>query len=663
MSRLKLWPVSDAIKWQTFLRISLVLVVLVGSLLLIDRSMNEQQFSLHRHNIQAQYAFQLERLVESSADKMIQISGAASLNDALINALQNQQTFRVEQELESLDWHLQADAGLSVVGMFDAQGKAYHLHDVLSQHDANLAKVLRNESPLWSVDCGASCQIISYTPLLAEGVLVAVLALSEPLSHVLLRFHHVANIDTGLLTQLTASPDKGNVAENWAWYLEAVTSPKQSRAILAQAAQAYSLEELQQAPQVIDHDNRTYELKALPFNNSQLVVMTEASKDYQQLAQLKSQSAQLALIVLLIGEGLLFAFLWSPLSRIKFSETLLSMVADKRFDELKQAFDRARPQQKDMAQEALKLGDQFITMQKKITEQAQSLKALGDHLEDQQVEFPALLNGFNAPVLVLDGAFKIQQSNVFLRQQLCLSATRLVGQDITQFLSTSQGLMQRLEDVLEGGLGDYEFTAKCKDEYGNPHTYWWRVTCMASGQDALSRQLILLGLPLSKPSMDSERQWLEMHDQDTSLFNAAGLSKQIQNKLVLPAKHASEKSALVLLRLPSVLLDPSRVPRSIVLNMIKQLVFQLEKYTLAMESGTLITARLDVNELAFLVTAEQAEKLDAFVTTQGLPEAMTGSSKVDQPIHLARRNIHTSDQYASDVMFETRQAYRLISAQ
>ncbi len=641
------------------------MLVLVGSLFVLDMSVNEQQFSTHRNNIQAQYAFQLERLVESSADKMIQISGAASLNDGLINAIKKRQAYQITQELDSLDWHLQADAGLSIVGLFDAAGEEYARHVTGLAHNENLKKVLDNEAPVWTVDCSQTCQILSYTPLLVEGELLAVIALSEPLSHVLLRFHHVANIDTGLLSELDSAQSGQSVLANWERYLEAVTSPKQSRAILAQAAQTFSLEELQLKPQIIDLDDHIYELKALPFNNSQLVVMTEASSDYSQLAQAKTHSLKLALFILLLGEALLFAFLWTPLSRLKFSEHLVGLLAERRFDELAHEFKHARPEQKQIAQGALRLGDQFIAMQKQIADQSLRLDSIDHGVSDSQSELTVILDEFSSPVVVLNERGQVMVMNHYLKQQLCLPYARIIGQDIADFLQADRSVKLRLEDVVEGRLSHYELTAQCYDAHNNSHTYWWRFSAIqnGAGEDGLAcRRLLMMGMPLAEPSRDSQRQWLEEHDLETSLLNAKGFSNVLQTyldgnvswkasaALPCPAK-------LVLLRLPALMLDESRVLRLQYLRFIEELVTTMERLVSA-DQASLMMARLDTNEFAFLLTGSDLEKLPVQLECYLVKAIAKLINEQQRLFFLACRVIASGDVYPSDVLFETRKLYQ-----
>ncbi|MFT6029038.1 MAG: hypothetical protein ACI8O8_000769 [Oleiphilaceae bacterium] len=596
---------TEALKWRTFVRVSLLLLVLIGSLFILDMELSEKQFQAHRQNIQAQYAFQLERLVESSADKMIQLSGAASLNDGLVKAIKSRKNFLLEEELEALDWHLQADAGLNIVGLFDAAGQAFN-HLVSTSHKENLTKVIQNESPVWQVDCSETCQILSYTPLLVDGALLSVLVLSEPLSHVLLRFHHVANIDTGLLTQLESfqnGQNGQNLLANWQRYLEAVTSPEQSRLILNEASIQFSLAELQQRPRVIDLNDHVYELKALPFKNSQLVVMTEVSSDYGLQVQSKNKSIQVAGFILILGEILLFVFLWTPLSRLKFSENLVSLLAERRFEELKTELEQAGPEQTSLARNALRLGDDFIAMQRQITDQTLRLDSIDEEINDRRSELTMLLDEFSTPLIVLDSQCQITTINHYLKAQLCLPLVSLIGRDIAGFLKSDIALKACLDDVLDGRLAEYQLVLSCDDYMHQSHTYLWRFSLLKSSEvseDASVRRLLMMGMPLSEPSLDDTRDWLAHHDIETTFLNAKGFMASLATTIKLETKLThQEPSQLILFRLPAKLLDKSIVSRLYFLKSINQFYAEFSQYQSGSASNSLFS-RIDDNEFAFV---------------------------------------------------------------
>lgn len=657
---------SDAIKWQTFLRVSVILVVLVGSIFILDKSVNEKQFKIHRSNIQAQYAFQLERLVESSADKMIQISGAASLNDGLVKAVKSKQDFLIEEELESLDWHLQADAGLSIIGLFDNESEAVYNKAKSIAHTQSLAEVIQNESPVWSVDCSQVCQILSYTPLLVEGELMSVIVLSEPLSHVLLRFHHVANIDMGLLSQIEPSQDSQSVLENWQRYLEAVTTPEQSRSILTQASQLYSLEELQKGPRVIDLNNQIFELKALPFNSSQLVVMSEASTDYGLLEQARTESLKLAAIILLIAEMLLFAFLWTPLSRLKFSENLVGLLAEKRFEEIKRELKSARPEQKNLARRALKLGDQFIAMQKQIADQGIRLDSEDEVLIDKYADLSFIMDEFSSPILLLNSQCQISAVNRFLKKQLCLPLANLMGCDISDFLTADHGLQKRLEDLTGGLISEYEYSATCYDAQGHSYTYWWRFTILLSEHNAdesAERNILAMGMPMHDANMDgkdSVRQWYLSHDSETALLNSFAFTKELSRCLSeLKDSTESPNKSLILLHLPAAILDQTRVGHLHYLKLIENMSFELASNSSVKEQGFLTLARLEKNEFAFLLedinTQDFNANLENFIQKNVSKLLSDYHSKT---FNMAVRQFSQNDNFPLDVLFEARALYK-----
>ena len=645
---------SDAIKWRTFLRISILLLVLISVLFFLDLGLNEKQFQIHRKNIQAQYAFQLERLVESSADKMIQISGAASLNDGLVEAIQSRQDYLIKEELETLDWHLQADAGLTITGLFDASGQAFN-HAASKSHETHLQNVIRNESPAWQVDCSETCEIISYTPLLVEGSLLAVLVLAEPLSHVLLRFHHVANIDTGLLSELDANNTDQRGLGRWQRYLEAVTNPALSRSVLSQASQQFSLEELQQHPQTVDLNDHIYELSALPFNSSQLVVMTEASSDYSLLAQSKDSSVKLALLVLLIGEIAVFVFLWTPLSRLTFSERLLGLLAARRFDDIKLTLEKESPENQKLARAALEIESELIAMKRKIAEQASHIDSISNEVLADQSDSASLLDELKMPALILNENGQVLHMNHYLKVELGLPMASVVGHNINSLIVDADiAFNSRLTDISNGVLSEYFHTAKCKDDQGNSHTYRWRYSVLPIGYQIgrdTNQRLLMMGQPLSEPSQDDQRRWCQEHDLDTALLNSKGFLRCL-NEILSEGEERKQKH-LVLICFPANLLDPNCIDRLHFLRFVHDFLSTQDNDKVCLQS------RLEDNEFALMIQDSDVEtilvNLEKHIA-QGLLNLV--GPKRPLSYQLATYQLSTSDRYALDVLARVRERYR-----
>lgn len=647
---------SDALKWRTFLRISILLLVLIGALFILDLVFNEKQFQIHRQNIQAQHAFQLERLVESSADKMIQISGAASLNDGLVKAIQSRQNYLINREIDTLDWHLQADAGLTVMGLFDTSGHALNQIETLN-HSEHLQAVIQYERPAWKVDCTVACQILSYTPLLVDGNLLAVLVLAEPLSHVLLRFQHVANIDTGLLSELDTSNRDQQTFGNWQRYLEAVTSPDQSRPVLSQASKLFSLEELLQRPRVVDINDHIYELKALPFKSSQLVVMTEASSDYGLLAESKNKSIKLAILILFLGEIILLAFLWSPLSRLKFSERLVTLLAARRFDDIKYELEKAKPEHQHLAKAALDLEGAFMSMQREIAEQAACIDAFSDDVSHQQIGLIQLLNEMSIPVMILDEECRIQFSNEYLKTQLCLASVRLLGADISQFIQAEQGFKARLADVLSGSLSEFQHLAKCLDGQGNTHTFRWRYSICPAHFMTLNqgkRCLLVMGQSSSEISQDQKRRWCQEHDLDTAWLNAKGCVNALNHLLRLENNLAPQiQQHLVLVRFSAYLLEDSYVDRLVFLRFVSECFGALNNDKVSLLS------RIEDNEFAFVICSSNIENELSRLKNQLSENLIENVTKEANSVYqIASYCIKPADFYGLDILALARSRYR-----
>ena len=132
---------------------------------------------------------------------MVQLSRAVSFNKGLMEAISNNQQSTYETELDSLDWNLQTDSGVSILGLYDLGWNNLYPYGEEANGEA-IRRVVLEEKAHWQIDCQASCRIVTYTPMLYGGEINSVLILAEPLSNVMLAFQRLANIDTGLLGEV-----------------------------------------------------------------------------------------------------------------------------------------------------------------------------------------------------------------------------------------------------------------------------------------------------------------------------------------------------------------------------------------------------------------------------------------------------------------------------
>ena len=528
---------------------------------------NEEQFESSRHSLHSQYQTQLERLIETSAESMIQISSAVSFNNGLMEAILYNQRSVYEAELESLDWNLQTDSGMSLIGLYDLEWKNLFPYGE-PNHAESVQRVVSSEHPSWRVDCQSTCRILTYTALLHQGEIRGVLVLSEPLSNVMLRFQRVANIDTGLLGN--ENEVKDNLIPSWQRSLVALTNPEESKGIIRQASKDYTLKDLSDGIGLIRNKGALYELKAMPIQENQFVVISEVSEDYQLLKQSKGRSIQISAIALVCGEILLLLFLWRPLRKIKLSEQLEGLAV----------------------QQAQLLKEKTLALSK------------AENLSEN------LCDSISAAVLVLGKAGEVKFANNFFSGLLGIPVSKISGHAIGEFVAGEDiHTRQRVSDVYQGLLDEYEHVGRIKSSSQQIHRMIWRyVPAYYSGEyhedDQLSslnseRSIIAIGMPLMLPTLESEQQWLDTHDPHTGLLNrqAAYDLLSLQRKSV-KTEHASldAKAMLFLFRFEGVDLANSRIEQDY-LRINSLFASDLKNQSIFTDTNV---ARMDRNEIALI---------------------------------------------------------------
>ena len=504
------------IKWQTYGVVSVILALLVLLFLIVADQWSERSFETSRQQAHNAYEQQLARLMESSANKMIQISSSVSLNRNLMEALREGRLGVISVELDALDWNLQTDAGFEVVGLFGAD-KLYSAEFSSDAERQDVNRVLSEEQPIWRIDCTATCRILTYTALLYQGEIMGVLGLAEPMSHILLRFKHAANIDTGLLGNVGSGLSTEQEIQQWEKALVALTTPELSYAVIDRASTSYTLEQLSSDARLVNVDQDLFELKLIPVQDqSQLLVIQNVSQTYSEFQASNQQRLYFSIVALLGGELALLLFLWRPLNRVKAGETLVDYVIHQ--------------------SEQLKLRTQAMLTAQSFSE--------------------SVCDTVSAPILVLNNDLSIASSNAYGRKLLKLSGQQLTGKDFCTVLhQDSAFLRQRLANVVEGALSSFEHTALVADSQGAQYEMLWRFSPVYRFEEAVEEIdsssnnetcLMAVGMPAVSSIEKSACIWLENHDSQTGLLNRKGLYQLLDDEM---AQGKASGTEILILRL------------------------------------------------------------------------------------------------------------------
>ncbi len=492
-----------SIKWQAFSVMSLVLTGLVVLFLVYFFSANVAQFETERSSIYKQNKQQLDSLITTSADNMIQLGNAATLSAEFTAAVYEQDTHRLNNELEQLSWNFQLDAGIDNVSVYNQFGRL--LSSAGAEFSSTLIEqVLVSESAQWNVECLSVCAIQAGMPLLHQGQVMGAIVLSQPLSNVMLKFQEVANINTGLLSTQTTSEEFNQFIPSWGQNLVALTNPQANASVINSASELFSLEELHTGGQLVDVNNQVYELRAMTLEGREMLVISDVSTDISTMQQYKSDIIRTSLLALVLAEVLLLVFLWRPLSRFKQSAGILPLLADKQYDDARNSFESSdhhglfKDESDLFKKNAAVLADELETLQSNLDFHEKALAQKTKALDHAETFSNTLLDNMDAAVMILDENTNVVSSNKYLIRLLGISSKSLHGKpfkELSEAVGGNKWLDERLQDVLDGVLSEFQHESLIDSQFGTSELLNWRHVPMYDGFTG-SRQILSVAMPI-----------------------------------------------------------------------------------------------------------------------------------------------------------------------
>jgi diguanylate cyclase (GGDEF)-like protein/PAS domain S-box-containing protein len=545
-----------SIKWQTFSLTSLVLVTIFAAFLFFVSESSLRQFETGRHHVYQQNKQQLDSLIEASGEKIIQLANTSVLNGQLASGLMQHNQARLQTTLDDLSWPLQVDAGVQSLSIYNTQGQILSLVGDVGVSKLVL-QVLETESPQWTVVCDAECHIQGATPILSAGDVVGVFLLSEPLSNVMLRFQHLSNIDTGLLTSDDSSNEFHQFIPSWDKNLVALTNPKASKAIINNASRLYSLKELTDGVRLVDLNSQVFELRALPIKDNQVVVISNVSQDVLSMEKSRADSLRVSVASLIIAELLLLSLLWKPMARIKKTVNILPLLAERKYHEATQSFKELSKKQI-FADEtdvfnvtALRLSTELETLQGQIETGAEKLEIRGAELEKERDFASQLLDTVQAIIIIQDENGLVQSSNKFAVRLSGYSAIEMMGKGFLTLLDESgetEAVGRRINDVISGQLSEYQHESILNTRNGDRLHLAWRHAILYN-HESDTRQVLSVAVDVSaRVKAEGELAWLANHDALTGLLNRRRFEEEL-NRSFAEVKRFKRSFALILIHL------------------------------------------------------------------------------------------------------------------
>jgi len=605
-----------SIKWQAFSLTSIVLAIICGAFLYFISESTLRQFEIGRSHVYSQNKQQIGNLIEVAAEKIIQFASTSTANDDLPKALAAQDQTLLQEKIDELSWTLQVDAGIEDVSVFSANGGL--MASVGSPGDRSLLDlILSSENPQWSVSCDSKCYVQGGTPIIFEDRVVGALLLSEPLSNVMLRFQHISNIDTGLLTNQKSASEFDEFIPSWDKSLIALTNPHNSKAIINSASILYSLKELTEGVNLVDINNEVFELRALPLKDNQVVVISNVSQDVVSMERSQDQSVRISIISLVVAELLLLVLLWKPMTRLRKTANILPLLAEHRFGDAKRSF-RDLSKRNMFSDETdllnvtgLKLSTELESLQGQLDNRAAQLTLRGEELEKERDFVNQLLDTVHAIIIIQDENGNIQLSNKFAVRISGFSSMEMRGKAFTSLLddsSETDRISNRIADVVGGDLSEYQHEAVLKTRDDEKlHLAWRHAVLYNHDQD--SRQVLSVAVDISaRVKAEQELAWLANHDTLSGLLNRRRFEEEL-HKCLAESDRFSRNFAVVFIDLDDFKLVNDNCGHYIGDELIKAVARSLECNSRATD----VVARLGGDEFGIILRSFKDDELSVIV--------------------------------------------------
>ncbi len=322
---------SLSLRWKTLIVLSLVLVLVNTSLALLSYQQLAGQFENAQAEVRDRQVRQLQALIEDRFRQMSRLANAVpllapirpgqDLAGHLAEALDtNGSMLDLEWDIRSVHWLSPAETS-HLLWPAEAAPLPAFLMPLIEQSADQTAALLT---------CGDDCRQYLAAPILWQGADAGTLVLGRYVADALLTFRSLTDAEVALLPQ--AETEAGTAPT-----FPAMTHPERTRPILAALGSNFWRDSDTDAA-TLEQDGETYDV----FLHRDLapgidaVLVNRITRQRQAIAAATRDTVLIAILGLVLSEGLLLLVMQTPLARLRRIAHLLPLLADARFAELRQ---------------------------------------------------------------------------------------------------------------------------------------------------------------------------------------------------------------------------------------------------------------------------------------------------------------------------------------
>jgi len=329
---------SLSLRWKTLIALSIALVIINASLALIADYQFFRQFEFQQVSVRERQEQLFRALVKERKQEMSKLAGLVRpLLEQGEGSLSNPQDL-FKGTLENIGTELSGEWDVHPIFWMEADGSASRSWPTedLAMPPALVTKIMqapeRSLAPIEAILCTPECYQYVVTPLLSQGIFGGNLIFSRSLADAILAFNALTGADTAI--SHADNPDTFGRRSDARF--PALTNPEYTFPILQAAVDLTDPGALDE-PVYVQHGAKWFEV----FRISSLapgidaLVVNDTSEQRKAINKARTASILIGAFGLILYGALLLLIIKGPLYRLRDLATVLPLLADNRYADLR----------------------------------------------------------------------------------------------------------------------------------------------------------------------------------------------------------------------------------------------------------------------------------------------------------------------------------------
>lgn len=549
-----------SLKWKALLLSSLVLIAVTGTLVTINHHDLHSQFERRRVELQNQYAYQVQGLLEQSDKNLRQWNAAIASSLNLGGITGKALGERMIAEFERMAAILQLNMGIENILLITADGQRVAGHGSVANADpparvvAAALQTLATETPAGLIDCAETCLQYALTPILDAN---SVLIMGVSLADVVLDFRRVSGTDLGLLVVgaglYYANSNSEQPLKNWNMQVVALFNAQANLRILRQAAEQQPLTQAVREPLYINDNQRQHEVRLFPLagfergRQAYLVIIADITDSVAHIEATLQHNVLLGFLGLVLSEVLLLAILWLPMSRLRRAADNLPWLAEGAFGKVRGAISDVslnhyrwfRDEVDVLNDTAIALSHQLEALNIELANHTRDLSERMDEITRQRNFVTHVLETAQALMLTQNQDNEILMANPYTESITGYSLEELHGRPFVSLLRAEERIAKAWAlaelRVSEQAHIEVECEISCKD--GSTLNVVWQHSRL-KGQSKDDAVILSVGMDITaRKRAEMRLAWLADHDTLTGLYNRRRFAQELKEAVAAARRY------------------------------------------------------------------------------------------------------------------------------